>query len=77
MASKSTPPSLTADLTSEFASVRVTVDRSGRGARLSVVDLETGDQIYLNALQLAAMCRADSNQQQQWLRTGEYSDAPR
>jgi hypothetical protein len=77
MASKSTPPSLTADLTSEFASVRVAVDCSGRSARLSVVDLETGEQIYLDALQLAAMCRADSNQQQQWLRTGEYSDAPR
>ncbi len=76
MASKPTPPALTMDLTSEFAAVRVTVDRTGRAARLSIVDLETGDQIYLDALQLSAMCRADGDQRAAWLRTGEYSDAP-
>jgi hypothetical protein len=76
MVGKPTTPALTADLTSEFASVRITVDRTGRAARLSVADLETGDQLYLDALQLSAMCRADSAQRSAWLRTGEYSDAP-
>lgn len=65
---------LSVDLSSEFASVRVVVDRVGRGARLCVVDLDTGDQIFLDALQLASLCHADDEQQRAWLRTGEYRD---
>lgn len=65
------------ELTSEFAAVRVTVDRQGRAARLCVVDLETGDNVFLDALQLASMCHADDEQQQTWLRTGEYSGTAR
>jgi hypothetical protein len=65
---------VSADLQSEFAAVRITVERHRLGTRLSVVDLETGDQLYLDALQLSAMCHATQSQQRAWLRTGDYTD---
>jgi hypothetical protein len=76
MASRLNAELVTADLTSEFAAVRLTVERHRLGARLSVVNLETGEQIYLDALQLASMCHASEAQQRSWLRTGEYAEGP-
>ena len=63
------------ELANEFAAVRITLDRQARGARLEVLDLESGDRVYLDAVQLASLCRADEDQRRAWLRTGEYNDA--
>lgn len=61
------------ELTSEFASVRVSVDASGRGPRLKVEDLESDAIAYLDVIELASMCHATDDQRRQWLRTGPYA----
>jgi hypothetical protein len=40
---------------SEFASVRVTIDRRGNGPRLRIEDLRTGHVGYLDALELETL----------------------
>jgi hypothetical protein len=59
-------------LTSEFASVQVSLDRNANGPRLLVRDLESGDQIYLDPLELASFCHATEDDRASWLRVGPY-----
>jgi hypothetical protein len=61
------------ELMSEFAWVRVTVDRSARGARLAVEDVESGTIAYFDALELSSMCHATAEQRHEWLRTGLHA----
>jgi len=42
-------------LTSEFAAVEVEHDDRGNGPRLMIRDLQTGKEIYLDPLELAAL----------------------
>jgi hypothetical protein len=63
-------------LSNEFASVTVGMDYSGRGPRLLVTDAESGERVFLDPLQLSALCRATSADRQAWLRTGDYGDNP-
>ena len=46
-------------LTSEFAAVEIARDDRGNGPRLMIRDLQTGQEIYLDPLELAALagCR--------------------
>jgi hypothetical protein len=60
-------------LSSEFASVRVSLDNSGRGPRLKVEDLEADAVAFLDAIELASMCHATDEQRRQWLTTGPYA----
>ena len=60
------------EIVSEFAAVRVSVDTSGRGQRLRVEDLETGETVLLDAIELASFCHATDEQRGDWLRTGHY-----
>jgi hypothetical protein len=59
-------------LTSEFASVQVTMDSDANGPRLLVRDLETGAQVYLDPLELASFCHATEDDRAGWLRVGPY-----
>lgn len=61
------------ELASEFASVRVSLDSSGRGPRLKVEDLESDAVAHLDAIELASMCHATDEQRKEWLRTGPYA----
>lgn len=61
------------ELVSEFASVRVSLDTTGRGPRLKVEDLESDAAVFLDALELASLCHATDEQRQRWLRTGPYT----
>lgn len=51
-------------IASEFATVRVTVDSRGNGARLRVEDLRSGAVRYLDALELESIVWAPEH----WLR---------
>lgn len=42
-------------LTSEFAAVEIARDDRGNGPRLMIRDLQTGQEIYLDPLELAAL----------------------
>ncbi len=46
---------MTMRLTSEFAAVEVARDDRGNGPRLMIRDLQTGQVIYLDPLELAAL----------------------
>jgi hypothetical protein len=59
-------------LTSEFASVQVSLDSDANGPRLLVRDIESGDQIYLDPLELASFCHATEDDRAGWLRVGPY-----
>jgi hypothetical protein len=59
-------------LTNEFASVRVSLDTSANGPRLLVQDVESGDRIYLDPLELASFCLATDEDRAEWLRVGNY-----
>jgi hypothetical protein len=59
-------------LTSEFASVQVSMDSDGNGPRLLVRDLESGDRVYLDPLELASFCHATEDDRAGWLRVGPY-----
>ncbi len=64
------------ELMSEFAWVRVSVDRSARGPRLAVEDVESGTVAYFDALELSSLCHATDEQRRDWMKTGPYaSDA--
>ncbi|HWE33301.1 MAG TPA: hypothetical protein VG410_07450 [Solirubrobacteraceae bacterium] len=43
------------ELTSEFASVEVTLDHDGNGPRLKIVDLKTGQVGFLDPLELETL----------------------
>ena len=43
------------ELTSEFASVEVTLDHDGNGPRLKIVDLKTGQIGFLDPLELETL----------------------
>jgi len=43
------------EVTSEFASVRLRIDRSANGPRLRIEDLRTGHVGYLDALELETL----------------------
>lgn len=64
-------------LASEFAAVRVTVDRKALGPRLLLEDLDSGHQIYLEPLELASFCLATEADRIRWLRVGAYRPAAR
>ncbi|RIV39214.1 hypothetical protein [Micromonospora radicis] len=59
-------------MASEFALVRVTVDRSANGPRLKVEDLENGRTVYLEPLELSSFCAATDDDRAAWLRVGAY-----
>jgi hypothetical protein len=65
----------TIELMSEFGWVRVSLDRCGRGPRLLIEDLEAGESVLLDPLELASMCHSTDEQRREWLRTGPYADA--
>jgi len=60
------------EIANEFAAVRVSRDETGRGPRLRVEDLETGDAVWLDAVELASIAHATDEQRREWLRTGHY-----
>ncbi|MCW2547898.1 MAG: hypothetical protein JWN96_2358 [Mycobacterium sp.] len=63
-----------ATLINEFAAVRISLDRAGHDARLLVTDVESGEEILLSPIELAALCQATPEDRLNWLRTGEYRD---
>jgi hypothetical protein len=64
-------------LRSEFAAVRVSVDRRAHGPRLLIEDLEDGTQVHLDPLALSSFCHADDEEQVAWLLVGPYRDQRR
>jgi hypothetical protein len=70
-------PREVAELSSEFASVRVSLDERGNGPRLLVQDLENGARIWLSPLELAALCLATPEDRVDWLRVGHYREERR
>jgi hypothetical protein len=44
-------------LRNEFATLMVEIDRQGAGPRLRVVDLESGNEIFLDLLELESLTR--------------------
>jgi hypothetical protein len=61
-------------LSSEFASVRVSVDTVANGPRLVVEDVESGERVYLDPLELASFCYASDEDRLAWLLVGPYRD---
>jgi hypothetical protein len=61
-------------LTSEFASVRISVDHNANGVRLLVEDIESGARVFLEPLELASFCHATAADRVGWLRVGPYRD---
>lgn len=44
-------------ISSEFASVVLSLDRRGNGDRIAIRDMESGNTIELDALELASLCK--------------------
>jgi hypothetical protein len=61
-------------LMSEFAAVRVSVDTAANGPRLLVEDLESGEGVFLDPLELASFCHAGEGDRLAWLLVGPYRD---
>ena len=59
-------------LINEFAAVRLWLDRSGNGPRLLVEDLESGDEVFLDPLELSSFTLAMPEDREEWLRVGHY-----
>jgi hypothetical protein len=59
-------------LTNEFAAVRLSVDETGNGPRLLVEDLESGDEVFLDPLELSSFTLATPEDREDWLRVGNY-----
>ncbi|MDT7764102.1 MAG: hypothetical protein QOC63_3522 [Mycobacterium sp.] len=59
-------------LINEFAAVRLWLDRSGNGSRLLVEDLESGDETFLDPLELSSFTVATPEDREDWLRVGNY-----
>lgn len=55
-------------LTSEFASVTISLDAKANGPRLCIVDRETGTEVYLDPLELSAIVAAGSAKIEQFVR---------
>jgi hypothetical protein len=49
------PPEAIGEVTSEFASVALRIDRGGNGPRLRIEDLKTGHVGFLDALELETL----------------------
>ena len=64
-------------LRSEFAAVRVSVDRRANGPRLLVEDLEDGARVHLDPLELASLSHARDDERVSWLLVGPYRDQRR
>ncbi len=64
-------------LRSEFAAVRVSVDRRANGPRLLVEDLEDGARVHLDPLELASLSHARDDERVSWLLVGPYRDERR
>lgn len=56
----------------EFAAVRLWLDTSGNGSRLLVEDLESGDEVFLDPLELSSFTLASPEDREGWLRVGNY-----
>jgi hypothetical protein len=56
----------------EFAAVRLWLDSAGNGPRLLVEDLETGDEVFLDPLELSSFTLATPEDRAGWLRVGNY-----
>ena len=61
-----------AELVNEFAAVRLWLDRNGNGSRLLVEDLESGDETFLDPLELSSFTVATPEDREDWLRVGNY-----
>ena len=59
-------------VSNEFASVRVTYERTRNGSRLRVLDLDSGAGVVLDALTLASLCQASAVERDNWLCVGSY-----
>jgi len=59
-------------LINEFAAVRLWLDRNGNSARLLVEDLESGDEVFLDPLELSSFTVATPEDREDWLRVGNY-----
>ncbi|HKI42500.1 MAG TPA: hypothetical protein VKA66_19490 [Mycobacterium sp.] len=59
-------------LINEFAAVRLSLDGFGNGPRLLVEDLESGDEVFLDPLELSSFTLATSEDREEWLRVGNY-----
>ena len=59
-------------LINEFAAVRLWLDRTGNGPRLLVEDLESGDEAFLDPLELSSFTVATPEDREEWLRVGNY-----
>ena len=44
-------------LRNEFATVAISIDRSGNGGRLEIADVTTGEKTYLEPLELATLAK--------------------
>src|SRR5881409_509691 len=49
------PPTVVGEVSSEFASVALSIDHEGNGPRLRIEDLKTGKVGYLDALELETL----------------------
>ena len=61
-------------LASEFAAVRVSVDTAANGPRLLVEDIESGESVLLDPLELASFCHAGEEDRLTWLLVGPYRE---
>ena len=61
-----------AELVNEFAAVRLSLDLNGNGPRLLVEDLESGEQVFLDPLELSSFTEATLADREDWLRVGNY-----
>ena len=59
-------------LINQFAAVRLWLDRNGNSARLLVEDLESGDEVFLDPLELSSFTVATPEDREDWLRVGNY-----
>jgi len=66
---------MTMRLTSEFAAVEIARDDRGNGPRLMIRDLQTGQEIYLDPLELAALASTRHEELLPLLDPGRF-DAP-
>jgi hypothetical protein len=64
-------------LTSEFAAVEVDRDENGNGPRLLIRDLHTGQEIYLDPLELAALATSRHEELLPLLDPGRFEVRPK
>lgn len=59
-------------MASEFAAVSLRIDHAANGPRLHVRDTESGVEAYLEPLELASFCEANTDEREAWLAVGAY-----